>query len=185
MCWCSCCPWVNVQANGGSSTSWVNGSFRRWGLQFPWHSHCYIDPRGSRSCYHVLSLTSILNCVLSCLALTIHMAIVYCAESWCNEEMVSEKPFLTAVDSVYHILPVLLLSYVHAPLTKSGTNRCSFFCAVFLFTWKGVAPIEAVSAVLILPFGKKKFFFSWVSLVGGDTFEPPFEPPPFRWPRIW
>jgi hypothetical protein len=24
-----------------------------------------------------------------------------------------------------------------------------------------------------------------VSLVGGDTFEPPFEPPPFRWPRIW
>jgi len=38
MSWRSCYPWIGVQANGGGSTSWINGSFRHWGHQFPWWS---------------------------------------------------------------------------------------------------------------------------------------------------
>jgi hypothetical protein len=57
--------------------------------------------------------------------------------TWCSEEMVSRKPFLTAVDSLSTTFyPVLLLSYVHAPLTKSGANRCSFCFAEITFLGK-------------------------------------------------
>ena len=154
MCWCSCCPWVNVQSNGGSSTSWVNGSFRRWGLQFPWHSYCCIDPRCSRSCYHVvlvmfkchliLSSSAILYCVLSCLDLTIQMAIVHgVAKRWSLENPFWPRWILC--------LPHFIQCYSYH---------------MFMHRLRRVAPIDAVSALLRLPFlGNKKFLFSWVSVL--------------------